>query len=407
MAKAQQNQAVDLFGNPTLTPRQLMQQQLSALLEDTAAQTAGADPRTQGVSQMGAAVGGLLSKTLMEKGVIPMTPEMERAKRLQAARDATQQAAAEQGIDPAKNPGEFAELAASHFLRAGDEQAAVMALQYRDLHLAKQRAAEREQQQTNAAATAEAKDLSAFTPASRKAFVEGGRKDPSVLVVDPNAAGSGRGDYFIPVQTADGVKSFDARRGVILDPATRKPVTGPVVGSASDPTLQRNLNAGRKYGEKTGEEAAAVGGKLDALEAVGSATEMLDKGIYSGFWADWKMTAAKAGPGSKEKVANTEQFQAHIGNIVIPRLTEFGGNDSNEELKYLQKVMAGDIKMEEKALRKILESAERKIARGIARTRKRAQETGLPSDEETPAPKAEKQKPAASTLPQGWSVKQK
>src|SRR3989304_2715735 len=79
MAQAKQSQAVDLFGNPTLTPRQLMQQQLASLMESTAEQTKGADPRTRGVSMMGSAAGGLLNKVLIEKGVLPKPPEIKRS----------------------------------------------------------------------------------------------------------------------------------------------------------------------------------------------------------------------------------------------------------------------------------------------------------------------------------------
>jgi hypothetical protein len=55
-----------------------------------------------------------------------------------------------------------------------------------------------------------------------------------------------------------------------------------------------------------------------------------------------------------KKVENTEVFMANIGEIVIPRLQQFGGNDSNEELKYLQKVVAGDQRLEPESMQRIL-----------------------------------------------------
>src|SRR5690554_3963146 len=136
---------VDLFGNPRLTPRQVLQQQLSALLQSTAERTAGADPRTRGVSMMGAAAGGLLRNVLINKGVLPKPPEVERAERLEKARDATMRAAKEQGITPQGDPLAFADLAAKHFLEAGDEQAAMMAVQWRQMQEANLRAAALEQ----------------------------------------------------------------------------------------------------------------------------------------------------------------------------------------------------------------------------------------------------------------------
>jgi len=63
---------------------------------------------------------------------------------------------------------------------------------------------------------------------------------------------------------------------------------------------------------------------------------------------------------------------ANIGEIVIPRLQQFGGNDSNEELKYLQKVVAGDQRLEPESMKRILASAEKKIRNNIARLQKQA-----------------------------------
>ena len=67
---------------------------------------------------------------------------------------------------------------------------------------------------------------------------------------------------------------------------------------------------------------------------------------------------------------------ANIGEIVIPRLQQFGGNDSNEELKYLQKVVAGDLRMEPKAMLRVLESAERKTRNNIERLQKQVSSAG-------------------------------
>ena len=63
---------------------------------------------------------------------------------------------------------------------------------------------------------------------------------------------------------------------------------------------------------------------------------------------------------------------SNIGEIVIPRLQQFGGNDSNEELRYLQKVVAGDLRMEPAAMLRVLDSAEKKIRNNIERLQKQA-----------------------------------
>jgi len=377
---------VDLFGNPRLTPRQVLQQQLAATLDDTARRTAGLDQRAQGVSLMGAAFGGLLRNALIKTGVLPKPPEMVRAEKTEALDAELDQKAKEQGLSLQDNPEAYFDLAGSLALKANMPDLALKAVQMRELHSAQKRAAERERQALNTDASKEAENLKDFTSESKKAFIEGGRKDPSVLVLDPNAKDKGRGEYFVPVQTADGVVAFDARRGVVLDPATNQPIRRPVVGSASDPDLQRRVSAGKEAGKKVGAEVADLDGKFDALDALHGAQDMLEKGIHAGYWANWKQTAAKAtGVGSKEKAANTERFQAHIGNTVIPRLKEFGGNDTVEEMKYLQKVQAGEITMEPKALKSIVADAERKLSRRITRLRQQAAETGLPGREDVPA----------------------
>lgn len=128
--------------------------------------------------------------------------------------------------------------------------------------------------------------------------------------------------------------------------------------------------AGKKEGMEIGEAAAAIENKYSAIDSVREAKDMLKQGIYSGYWGDLRKTVAKASVGAigdRQKAARTEQFMSYIGNTVVPRLKEFGGNDSNEEMKYLQKIMGGDTSMEPEAIAAILDSAERKIQRGIER----------------------------------------
>ncbi len=128
--------------------------------------------------------------------------------------------------------------------------------------------------------------------------------------------------------------------------------------------------AGKKEGFEIGEQAAMIENKYSAIDSVREAKDMLRQGIYTGYWADVGKTLAKASMGAvgdRQKAARTEQFMSYIGNTVVPRLKEFGGNDSNDEMRYLQKIMGGDITMEPEAISAILESAERKISRGIER----------------------------------------
>ena len=102
----------------------------------------------------------------------------------------------------------------------------------------------------------------------------------SALTISADAATSktgGRGEYFVPIQTAKGIYSFNSRTGELRD------LGGNVVGSSSDPELQGKLAGAKEYGKSVGEEAADVGRVIDMGTSIQDATRMLDKGIYSGF----------------------------------------------------------------------------------------------------------------------------
>jgi hypothetical protein len=132
--------------------------------------------------------------------------------------------------------------------------------------------------------------------------------------------------------------------------------------------------AGAAGGKGVGEQVFQIQGKEDALTAVRSALDLVKNGIYAGGYGPMKEALAKFTPiGSKDRLTNTEQFRATIGEVVIPRLQEFGGNDSVEELKYLRSVVAGETTLEPAAIRRILESAERKIQRGVQRIQQQQQ----------------------------------
>jgi hypothetical protein len=129
--------------------------------------------------------------------------------------------------------------------------------------------------------------------------------------------------------------------------------------------------AAKKAGEVIGTNVANIESQFSLKTAFDDAIKIVNQGIYAGAYGPEKQFVAKfTGIGSPQKVENTEVFMANIGEIVIPRLQQFGGNDSNEELKYLQKVVAGDLRMEPKAMLRVLESAERKTRNNIERLQK-------------------------------------
>jgi hypothetical protein len=155
-----------------------------------------------------------------------------------------------------------------------------------------------------------------------------------------------------------------------------KALAGSVAALAQSMGEKAAENLGAGEGKAAAEQTALIQGKEDALSSIREAKKLLkskdgEYNIFTGGWASVQKGIAKFGGGivgNKEKLANTQKYISFIGNTVIPRLEEFGGNDSNQELAFLEGVMGGDTSFEPEALEGILDSAEKKIVAGIKRT---------------------------------------
>jgi hypothetical protein len=139
--------------------------------------------------------------------------------------------------------------------------------------------------------------------------------------------------------------------------------------------------AAKAAGTIVGQGVANIENQYSLLTAFNDAVTLVNDGIYGGAYGPEQAAATKFSLGllgDKKKLENTEVFLANIGEIVIPRLQQFGGNDSNEELKYLQKVVAGDQRLEPGAVKRILANAEKKVRKEIKRLQAQAKssETG-------------------------------
>jgi hypothetical protein len=147
----------------------------------------------------------------------------------------------------------------------------------------------------------------------------------------------------------------------------------------------------KSLGNQSGKDVAeavspkVIQGKENTISALTRAKEILKEGIYTGGMANAKMAVSKYTPfGSQGKLENTEKYLAYVSTTVIPLLKEFGGNDSNEELKFLQRLVGGEITLEEETLKEIIDSAIIKTQRGIERTQdsvKNVTKGELPSTE--------------------------
>jgi len=145
---------------------------------------------------------------------------------------------------------------------------------------------------------------------------------------------------------------------------------------ASELAAAGSKKEAEKAGTGVAEEGLAVQNRYDALDSLKEANNMLSQGIYAGFYgpAQEFVSAATQGViGDKKRLANTQKFRSYIGEVVIPRLKDFGGSDTVEELTYLRSVLAGDTKLEPEAIKGILKSSEEKIRARIKRLQQQQQ----------------------------------
>jgi hypothetical protein len=153
-----------------------------------------------------------------------------------------------------------------------------------------------------------------------------------------------------------------------LDNAAKVSATATATGSAPANVFTKSL--ADKEGERLSKVLAERTTRTEAITAANSALAELDKGIYTGIAADWKKLGVKSLAAAKladpSKAARTEQFLSYIGDIVLPRLKDIGGNDTVEELNYLKAITGGDVKLEEATLRAVLKSVDAKFRRRIA-----------------------------------------
>ena len=173
-----------------------------------------------------------------------------------------------------------------------------------------------------------------------------------------------------------GTEPFQKR---MLEYATKKVEgVGKGTGNVTIGGINVDTGAASKAASKiVGENLANVENQFSLQTAYKDALSLLNQGIYGGAFGPEKQFVAKyTGVGSPEKVRNTEVFMANIGEIVIPRLVQFGGNDSNEELKYLQNVVAGNQRLEPESMKRILASAEKKVQNNIQRLQKQVSSSG-------------------------------
>lgn len=210
--------------------------------------------------------------------------------------------------------------------------------------------------------------LGALRPEKAKPMEVGG------LLIDPDSMTVLQANGPVPKQVTIGGDLYE------INPTTRqlkKLDNAPKITNTTNVNIPKGESKfDESFGMAEGKRASALlearPAQIDGLEAITNGRELLKQGIHTGITANLQKDVDKVwGKLSREepeKAARTEQFVSYIGDVVVPRLKDFGGSDTVEELKYLQKVLAGDITMEASALDRVLQSADRKMRRKIQAT---------------------------------------
>lgn len=163
--------------------------------------------------------------------------------------------------------------------------------------------------------------------------------------------------YVFPSKSGQWVAPEGLEPGAELqDPATRAAAIagGKLTGGAAEPVINEYVKNVRP----------AMQNASATIKTIHEARKIFDKGIATGNQAALEQSArgwAKAmGFEVDESVlSNTQAFQNFIGQMVIPRMKELGGNDSNEELRKLYELSGGDITNSGEAIKLTLNLTEK------------------------------------------------
>ncbi len=154
-----------------------------------------------------------------------------------------------------------------------------------------------------------------------------------------------------------------------IDATTGKPVFGPA-GQKTNVSLNTVANPVLKgVGEQIVEQrATAQTAARQTIPFVHEARQALDEGAVTGQFADQKIFMQKVGglfglP--TDAASNTEVFRAAIGNQVLAHIKALGANPSNADRDYIEKIQGGQVSLEEKSLRALLDMTEKYARQSI------------------------------------------
>lgn len=121
----------------------------------------------------------------------------------------------------------------------------------------------------------------------------------------------------------------------------------------------------QKWADKLDTQETGARDAVTQLSVIANGRELLDKGIISGFGADWRLGFSRAlnlgGADNDEMVSNTEAYISNMGTQVGSIIKQFGSGTglSNADREYAEKIVAGKITLNETSMRKVLDINER------------------------------------------------
>jgi hypothetical protein len=106
------------------------------------------------------------------------------------------------------------------------------------------------------------------------------------------------------------------------------------------------------------------------VKSIHEARRALDGGAFTGIAGDASLFGAKVGSLfgiPSDKAANTETLRASLGTSVLEKAKTLGANPSNADRDYIEKVVGGQIKLEEASIRRLLDMQERWAREAVGR----------------------------------------
>ncbi len=204
--------------------------------------------------------------------------------------------------------------------------------------------------------------------------------DPAYIEAQRNIRSADK-PYYTPVQTAQGVYSFNARTGK-MELTNPSPEGAPIVGSQSDPNLQAKIAYGKKAGTETGDvDVQQHETAISAMENINKIDQLVSHlkgsdaitGMGSDFFKNIERAKVMVTNSEKagKKVSDTELLDTMMGSEVFPLIKSLGigarGMDTPAEREFMRSVLTGQTNLNKQTLIRMAEIRKDVANRAIKR----------------------------------------